>query len=86
MCHDYMPGGRELKWQVSVAEQKASNIHINDQVSEAAFVEMRTNRDKELSVPKLILPALQINIRGGRLPLASDSGVSFLKLPINQFS
>lgn len=86
MCHDYMPGGRELKWQTSVAEQKASNIHINDYISEEAFVEMRTNRDKELNVPKLILPALQFNIRAGRLPEASSTGVSFLKLPINKFS
>ena len=86
MCHDYMPGGRELRWQTSVAEQKADNIHINDSVSEDSFVAMRTTRDKQLGVPKLILPALQINIRAGRLPRAGESGVSFLKLPINQFS
>ncbi|WP_185964587.1 MBL fold metallo-hydrolase [Aliikangiella marina] len=86
MCHDYMPGGRELQWVTTVAEQKAKNIHINDTISETAFVEMRTTRDQQLSVPKLILPALQINMRAGRLPEPSSSGVSFLKLPINQFT
>lgn len=85
MCHDYMPKGRELKWQTTVKEQKTSNIHINDQVSLDEFVTMRTKRDAQLSVPKLILPALQINIKAGQLPNEEDSGDRFIKLPINKF-
>lgn len=85
MCHDYMPGGRELKWQSSVAEQKAHNIHVNDNISEDDFVKMRTERDAKLSVPKLILPALQVNIKAGRLPPADKQGERYLKLPLNKF-
>ncbi len=85
MCHDYMPGGRELKWQTSVTEQKQSNIHIHDGVTEAAYVEMRTNRDAQLSVPKLILPALQVNIRAGQIAKEESTGLQYLKFPINQF-
>ena len=85
MCHDYMPSGRELKYQTTVAEQKASNIHINDSVTEEAFVKMRTERDAQLAVPKLILPSLQLNIRGGKLPPKGDKGSRFIKLPLNKF-
>ena len=85
MCHDYMPNGRELKWEALVAQQKKDNIHVNEKVSKKDFVKMRTERDSELSVPKLILPALQVNIRAGRLPRASKRGTQYLKLPINKF-
>lgn len=84
MCHDYMPNGRELKWQTTVGEQKQSNIHIHHGVTEAEYIKMRTERDSELKVPKLILPALQVNIKAGRLPTANDNGGSFLKLPLNK--
>ena len=84
MCHDYMPGGRELAWESTVAEQKANNIHIKSSVTEAEFVKMRTQRDEQLPVPKLILPALQINIRAGKLPKESESGTRFIKLPLNK--
>lgn len=84
MCHDYMPGGRELRCETSVAEQKKSNIHIKKGTSEEDFVKMRTERDSQLPVPKLILPSLQINIRAGKLPKAENSGTSFLKLPLNK--
>ncbi len=84
MCHDYMPGGRELKWQTTVAEQKAGNIHIKSGTSEADFCQMRTERDKQLAVPKLILPSLQINIRAGKLPEPEASGSQFIKLPLNK--
>ena len=84
MCHDYMPGGRELAWESTVAEQKANNIHIKSSVTEAEFVKMRTQRDEQLPVPKLILPALQINIRAGQLPKESKSGTRFIKLPLNK--
>ncbi len=84
MCHDYMPGGRELAWETTVETQKATNIHIKAGTSEAEFVKMRTERDKQLPVPKLILPSLQINIRAGKLPEESESGTRFIKLPLNK--
>jgi glyoxylase-like metal-dependent hydrolase (beta-lactamase superfamily II) len=83
LCHDYAPGGRPFLWETTVAEQRAKNIHINDSVTEDAFVKMRTERDKTLDMPVLILPAIQVNMRGGRLPPAEDNGISYLKLPVN---
>jgi hypothetical protein len=83
MCHDYQPGGRAVKWQTTVAEQRAGNVHVRDGIGEAQFVAMRTARDKTLDMPVLILPAVQINMRAGRFPPAEDNGVSYLKLPLN---
>ncbi len=84
MCHDYAPGGREIKWETSVAEQKATNIHVREGVSEGEFVKMRTERDATLGLPKLIIPSIQVNIRGGQLPEPDDSGKRFLKVPVNE--
>lgn len=85
MCHDYKAKGRdEFAWETSVAEQREKNVHIHDGVSEAEFVTFRNGRDKELGVPKLIIPSIQINIRGGNLPAAESNGTSFLKVPLNQ--
>lgn len=82
--HDYLPEGRtEFRWETSVAEQKASNIHIHDGVSETEYVALRQDRDARLEAPMLILPSLQVNIRGGALPPASSGGHVYLKLPIN---
>jgi glyoxylase-like metal-dependent hydrolase (beta-lactamase superfamily II) len=83
MCHDYGPGGRAIAWQTTVADERASNIHVRDGVSEDEFVEMRTARDKTLGMPKLIIPSIQVNIRGGRLPEPEGDGKVFLKTPIN---
>ena len=83
MCHDYPPEGRDAKWITSVAEQRARNIHIRDGISEEAFVAMRTARDAMLTMPTLILPAIQVNIRAGELPPAEDNGVRYLKVPID---
>lgn len=83
MCHDYQPGGRPVKWQTTVAEERAGNIHVRDGVGEAEFVGLRTARDKTLEMPVLILPAVQINMRAGRFPPPEDNGVSYLKLPLN---
>lgn len=83
MCHDYGPGGRAYEWETTVAAQKAENKHLNDGVSEDEFVEMRTARDKELSMPVLLLPAIQLNIRAGYPPEPEDNGVSYLKIPLN---
>jgi glyoxylase-like metal-dependent hydrolase (beta-lactamase superfamily II) len=83
MCHDYAPGGREYKWETTVAEERAENIHVRDGVTEADFVKMRTERDAQLDMPALILPSIQINIRAGEMPPKEDNGVSYLKLPLN---
>lgn len=83
VCHDYPPKGRAAAWQTTVAEQRASNIHVRDGVSEEAFVQLRTERDATLEVPTLILPSIQVNIRAGQLPPAEDNGVSYLKIPLN---
>ena len=81
--HDYLPAGRDtFQCESTVAEQRASNIHIGDSVTEEAFVAMREARDATLSAPTLILPSLQVNIRGGELPQASASGRVFLKIPV----
>jgi glyoxylase-like metal-dependent hydrolase (beta-lactamase superfamily II) len=84
MCHDYQPGGRELKYQTSVAEQKAQNIHVNAATAEQEFVQKREARDKTLAVPRLIYPAVQVNIRGGQLPKVEHNGVSYIKIPLKQ--
>ena len=83
MCHDYMPGGRELKYESTVAEQKASNIHVHDGISEDEFVKMRSEKDQTLDMPKLILPSVQVNMRAGDLPPAEDNGVRYLKIPLD---
>lgn len=83
VCHDYPPPGRSPAWETTVAEQRASNIHVRDDVSEEAFVKMRKARDAVLEVPTLILPSIQVNIRAGQLPPPEDDGVSYLKIPLN---
>jgi uncharacterized protein (TIGR01244 family) len=80
--HDYQPDGRNPRWESTVAEQLRSNPHLVD-VDEAAFVQLRTARDKTLSMPKLILHALQVNIRGGRLPEPEANGRRYLKFPLD---
>jgi glyoxylase-like metal-dependent hydrolase (beta-lactamase superfamily II) len=82
--HDYLPEGRrDFVWETTVAEQRAHNVHVHDGISEADFIAMRTARDKTLEAPQLILPALQVNIRGGALPQTSPGGHIYLRLPIN---
>lgn len=84
VCHDYPTAERpEPRWEVSVADQRAGNIHVKDGVSEADYVAMRKARDATLDVPALILPALQVNIRAGRLPPAGSDGQVRLSLPVN---
>ncbi len=83
--HDYPSGaGREAAaWETTVEAQRASNRHLKDGVSEADFVAMRTGRDRELEVPALLLPALQVNIRAGRLPPGAENGQVFLRIPVS---
>ncbi len=83
LCHDYPPRGSGPRWVTTVAEQREHNIHIREGVSEAEFVAMRTARDKTLATPTLMLPAVQVNLRAGRLPPAEDNGVRYLKIPLN---
>lgn len=85
VCHDYPPANRQPTAETSVAEQRAHNIHMHDGIDEAAFVAMRTARDRQLSMPVLILPAVQINMRAGNLPPAEANGVAYLKIPVNAF-
>lgn len=85
MCHDYPPAGREACWVTTVAQQREKNIHVNDAADLASFVSMRTTRDAGLSVPALLLPAIQVNIRAGHLPPADESGLCSLKIPVNRF-
>ena len=83
MCHDYPPNGRPVQFETTVAEEKKSNIHMHDGISEDQFIEMRTKRDVTLEMPVLILPAIQVNIRAGEFPPKESNGVSYLKIPIN---
>jgi glyoxylase-like metal-dependent hydrolase (beta-lactamase superfamily II) len=83
VCHDYPPRGREPRWETTVAQQRAANIHVRDGVSEGEFVAMRTARDRTLEMPTLILPSIQVNIRAGELPLPEANGRAYLKIPLN---
>ena len=81
--HDYCPGGRKPRWESTVAQQKAENIHLTKARTEEEFVVLRAERDRKLPMPKLILHSLQVNIRGGRLPEPEDNGKRYLKIPLN---
>ena len=83
VCHDYPPTAREPRWQTTVAEQRAHNIHVRDGIGEAEFVAMRQARDATLEVPTLILPSIQVNVRAGGLPPPDENGVSYLRIPLN---
>lgn len=83
VCHDYGPNGRDIRWETTVAEQRAHNIHVRDGITEDEFVAIREARDKTLAMPNLIIPSLQVNMKAGELPAADESGKRFLKVPIN---
>lgn len=86
MCHDYgAPGRPDVANETSVGAQKTQNIHVGQGRSEAEFVTLRTNRDATLSMPKMLLPSVQVNMQAGELPEASANGIRYLKLPLNQF-
>ncbi|MCR9255720.1 MAG: MBL fold metallo-hydrolase [Alphaproteobacteria bacterium] len=85
ICHDYGPGGRDIAWETTVAEEKEKNIHFAGGKSREEFVAMREARDKQLGMPQLILPSLQVNMRAGQMPPRDKDGRLFFKLPINQF-
>ncbi|SCW36039.1 MULTISPECIES: MBL fold metallo-hydrolase [unclassified Pseudomonas] len=83
-CHDYQPGGREVQFSSTVAEQRADNVHVRNGVSEEAFVAMRTQRDASLDMPTLILPSVQVNMRAGHFPEPESNGTCYLKIPLNR--
>lgn len=83
MCHDYQPGGREVRFETTVAEERRQNIHANDSIGEEDFVKMRTARDQSLEMPVLILPSVQINMRAGSMPPPESNGKRYLKIPLN---
>jgi glyoxylase-like metal-dependent hydrolase (beta-lactamase superfamily II) len=82
ICHDYGPNGREIRWETTIGEEKANNIHVGGGKSREEFVEFRTTRDAQLQMPKLIIPSLQVNMRAGDIP-RDDEGNPVLKVPIN---
>ncbi|MEO8938350.1 MAG: MBL fold metallo-hydrolase [Burkholderiaceae bacterium] len=83
MCHDYQPGGREVQFVSTVAEERAKNVHVRNGISEEEFVAMRHARDATLDMPTLILPSVQVNMRGGQLPEPEDNGTRYIKIPLN---
>ena len=83
MCHDYGPNGRDIKWETTVAEEKAHNIHVGGGKSREEFIKFRTERDATLGMPRLIIPSLQVNMRAGEMPPADKDGKTFLKVPVN---
>ena len=83
VCHDYPPTSRKVEWVTTVGEQKKNNIHVKTSIGEDEFVKVREARDKTLSMPKLIIPSIQVNMRAGNLPPAEDNGDVFIKVPIN---
>jgi glyoxylase-like metal-dependent hydrolase (beta-lactamase superfamily II) len=84
LCHDYKaPNRDDFVWETTMLAERTGNVHIHEGVTEDAFVDMRTQRDATLSMPKLILPSLQVNMRAGHLPPPEDNGVRYLKLPLN---
>lgn len=82
-CHDYRPGGRILRYESTIAEEKATNIQLSARTRKEEFEAFRTQRDTTLEMPVLILPSLQVNVRAGRFPPPENNGVSYLKLPLN---
>lgn len=83
MCHDYQPGGREVQYVSTVAEEREKNIHVRNGISEEEFVVMRQARDAALAMPTLILPSVQVNMRAGQLPEPESNGTRYIKIPLN---
>lgn len=83
MCHDYGPNGRDYAWETTVAQQRAENVHVGVGHTREDFIGFRTKRDACLSMPELLLPSIQVNIRAGALPEEESNGISYLKIPLN---
>jgi glyoxylase-like metal-dependent hydrolase (beta-lactamase superfamily II) len=83
MCHDYQPGGRDVQFISTVAEEREKNVHVRNGISEEEFVAMRQARDATLGMPTLILPSVQVNMRAGQLPEPEANGTRYIKIPLN---
>ena len=84
MCHDYKaPGRNEYAWETTIEQQRRNNVHIHEGITEQEFVEFRKQKDAGLSMPRLILPSIQVNIRAGEMPPAENNGVAYLKIPVD---
>ncbi len=84
LCHDYKaPGRDDYRWETTVAEEKAHNVHVGAGITREQFVKMRTERDATLDMPRLIIPSIQVNMRAGQMPPAEDNGTVYLKVPLN---
>ena len=83
MCHDYQPGGRDVQYVSTVADERNNNIHVRNGISEEEFVVMRSARDATLGMPTLILPSVQVNMRAGELPEPESNGMRYIKIPLN---
>ncbi len=84
LCHDYKAPGRDhFAWETTIGAERQGNIHVHDGVSEDDFVAMRTARDATLSLPNLIMPSVQVNMRGGRMPEPESNGTRYIKIPID---
>ena len=86
LCHDYKAPGRDaFVWETTVEAERAHNVHVRDGVAEADYIAVRTARDATLKAPALILPSVQVNMRGGRLPPPDADGARYLRIPLNVF-
>jgi glyoxylase-like metal-dependent hydrolase (beta-lactamase superfamily II) len=83
MCHDYQPGGRDVQYVSTVADEREKNVHVRNGISEEEFVAMRHARDATLGMPMLILPSVQVNMRAGQLPEPESNGTRYIKIPLN---
>lgn len=83
MCHDYQPGGRDLQYVSTVADERLHNVHVRNGISEEEFVALRQARDATLGLPRLMLPSVQVNLRAGRLPEPEANGTRYIKIPLN---
>jgi glyoxylase-like metal-dependent hydrolase (beta-lactamase superfamily II) len=83
-CHDYQPNGRPMRFQSTIGEEKQSNIQLKASTTKAEYVAFRTTRDRTLSAPRLLLPSIQVNIDGGKLPPPESNGTSYLKMPLRE--
>ena len=85
LCHDYKAPNRDhFVWETTIGAERTANVHVHEGVTEDEFVSMRTARDATLEMPRLILPSIQVNMRGGHLPPPEDDGTSYLKVPVNK--
>lgn len=86
MCHDYKaPGRDEYQFETTIGEQKKHNIHVGEAHDQKDFIQMRETRDATLSMPRLILPSVQVNMRAGHMPPAEENGQVYLKVPVDLF-